>query len=297
MKHIIYKNTLTALLLLTMIPFSMNAQWDIPEDMINQEMPVKATYETVKAGKDLYFAKTCASCHGTPGEGNNNAAINASDLGTLDFQNTNTPGAIYYKISEGMGAMPSFKAMMTEEEIWNTVHYIKSFDQKFVIGGEKVQSYVGDISIQKNDEAKEITANIMVKDKDGNEVNPEGAVVSFFIKRVFGELPIGDAEVTEESGSVKFAFPEDIPGDDQGNLTLIAKFKDPDIYGESSKDLIVNWGTQTEYVDITEARTLWGFGHKVPLWLLFTYLLIVGIVWSGIIYVIFKITRIKKAGQ
>jgi len=296
-KHI--REFTSAILFLCIFSFSLNAQWNIPNDAANKKSPFTATYETLKKGKDFYHdnAINCASCHGDPGMGNNNAAIKAPDLGSLDFQNQNTPGTVFFKISEGMGAMPSFKARLSEEEIWNVVHYIKSFDQNFVVSGEKVQSYKGDISLEKNNETRTVTATISVKDNNNNEVSSEGAIVTFYVKRIFGNLPLGDAEVKSTDGKTTFTFPGDIPGNEEGNVTLIAAFKDQDLYGNASVSTELNWGKHTQYVDTTNDRTLWGFGRKVPLWLLFTYLFTVGGVWSGIIYVVFKLTRLKKAGK
>jgi len=286
----------TSVLFIFVYSFSLNAQWNITEDVLNMEMPDDASYKTVKLGKDLYMLN-CASCHGTPGEGNNIAAIKATDLGTLDFQNSNTPGSVFYKIKEGMGAMPSFKDKLNDDEKWNIVHYIKSFDKKFLITGEKIQSYKGTIDLKSDDDTKKLFANISVKDKDNNAIANESVEVVFFVERIFGDLPIGDPVATDDLGTASIEFPDHIPGDDKGKVKILASFKDTDMYGNNSDSLELNWGEPVHYEDPTKERTLWGFGHRVPLWLLFTYIFITGTVWLGIFYVIFNLLKLKKAGK
>ncbi len=70
--------------LFVLFTFSLHARWDIPEESKNMNFPTEPTFEPVKKGKEIYKIN-CISCHGSPTEGNNLAAINTTDLGTKSF--------------------------------------------------------------------------------------------------------------------------------------------------------------------------------------------------------------------
>jgi len=72
-------------ILLTIYSANTYAQWNVPSEL--KKAPAEASYELVKKGKVVY-KNNCASCHGTPGQGDNLAAINATDLGSKAFQLT-----------------------------------------------------------------------------------------------------------------------------------------------------------------------------------------------------------------
>jgi hypothetical protein len=108
---------------------------------------------------------------------------------------------------------------------------------------------------------------------------------------------LGEAVKTNEVGTASMKFPDDIPGDENGKVTVMADFKDPDAYGSDLKSTDLNWGEPLHFVDETKLRTLWGPNDRVPIWLIAMYLFVTVGVWLGIFYVIFQITRIKKAGK
>ncbi len=297
MKYIIQTQKIAlSLVILLILSFSSNAQWDIPDKAKKTQLPTDPTYKLVNIGKDL-FTKNCMSCHGMPGEGKNLAAINATDLGTFDYQSTHNAGQMYFQFNEGMGAMPSFKDKFNEDDKWCLTFYVKSFDKEFKISGDKVQVFNGMIDLKSDDSAKKIFANITVTDNKGNTISNEGIEVVFYVKRYFGNLPIGDVIPTNQVGTAAIEFPENIPGDEEGKIEIIAGFKDQNVYGTVIKSIELDWGIPLHFENFVLERSLWGPNDRVPLWLLFSYLIITGGVWLTIIYVIFQMTRIKKAGR
>jgi len=272
---------------------SANAQWDIPASAKNKKAPVDATHKLVKEGKDIYTSN-CASCHGTPGQGNNIAAINATDLGTSDFQSQNSIGVVYFKFEEGKGGMPSFKDKFTDEEKWNLAFFIKSFDKNFEVTGEKVKSQKADLKLNTNDKEKVIKAIATTKDDAGNDIPLKNAEVQFCIKRMFGNLPLGSPILTDENGVASLQVQEEFPGDEKGDFVIIAKFKDADTYGKTLKTKTVNWGTKLNFKDITQERHMWGANDKVPLWILLSYIIVTVGVWLVIGYVVFQLVRLKN---
>ncbi|MCF6184494.1 MAG: Ig-like domain-containing protein, partial [Bacteroidales bacterium] len=196
-----------------------------------------------------------------------------------------------------MGFMPSFKDKLAKEDKWNITFYVKSFDENFKITGEEIKTKNGVIDLKKDDSAKTLIATASIVDKNGISKPSEGVEINFFVKRIFGNLPIGETVITDQNGTAVFKFPDDIPGDKNGKIKIIAKFKDSDAYGTAMKSAELNWGTHLHFVNPVLERTLWGPNNRVPIWLLLSFLIVTGGVWLTILYVVFQITQIKKAGK
>lgn len=143
------------------------------------------------------------------------------------------------------------------------------------------------------EEGKTITAH--VTDSDGNPV--EELDLYFFVKRTFSLLPIGDVfNTTNEDGQVSVVFPEDLPGNEEGNVTVVVKIMESDLYNDLSVEVDKNWGVIPEYDPSEEERSLWATSANAP-WslVLSTSLLILAswyIYWH-IIYMLFKISKVE----
>ena len=107
----------------------VNNPWVVPDDYKEMVNPVDDEKTSVKRGENLY-KKHCLSCHGLTGQGDGAAAaelkVDPSDL-TLDDLDVQKDGEIYYKIERGRDEMHKFKNIITEDDIWNLVNYIRTF--------------------------------------------------------------------------------------------------------------------------------------------------------------------------
>ena len=102
--------------------------WSAPAAAAGKANPQKGP-ESISNGKAL-FAKHCQSCHGKTGLGDGTKAselkTEPGDFSKSDFQ-SQSDGAIFYKISEGRDDMPSFKKKMPEaNDMWDVVNYVRS---------------------------------------------------------------------------------------------------------------------------------------------------------------------------
>jgi len=288
-----YRGLEISVILFLAFSISVSAQWNVPENAKKQKAPQNATYELVKTGKSVYTNK-CASCHGNPGKGDFLKLNPApADFGTEKFQKENTEGSVFFKMNEGMGGMPSFKHQLSETDKWCVTFYIKSFDEDFIVKGKKAASVETAIKVSLNNETKEINVSAEFKNDQNKMVPLKGADLDFFVKRYFGNLPIGDA-TTDEEGKAVINFPDDIAGDSVGNAEIIVKFNDTDAYGKTFVTKTVSWANPVHYENPLNERHMWGNRASAPLWILITYFSVVLAVWAVIFWVIFKITRIKK---
>lgn len=95
--------------------------------------PEPANDESVEAGKKLY-QRHCASCHGPQGKGDGSLALaggTPSDLTDETWDYGSTDGEIFVAIRDGVSTdMLAYKDKMTEKQIWQTVHYLRSIGPK-----------------------------------------------------------------------------------------------------------------------------------------------------------------------
>jgi mono/diheme cytochrome c family protein len=103
--------------------------WPVPEKNAKMANPVKSNSESIAAGKSLWN-QHCASCHGKKGLGDGSKAAQLKttpqDMTKADYQ-SQSDGALYYKISTGRDDMPSFKKKIPDtEDIWSLVNFIRT---------------------------------------------------------------------------------------------------------------------------------------------------------------------------
>jgi len=102
--------------------------------------PLPATEETIEKGKRLFQGKAfCVTCHGKDGQGLG-ADIEPGTLrGPLprnftdqDWQKTRTDGELFWILkngSKGTAMAPFIPLILTEEEAWQVLRYVRSFGQ------------------------------------------------------------------------------------------------------------------------------------------------------------------------
>lgn len=114
------------------VAFTIDQQakpWPVPDKDAKAANPVKSNKESIAAGKALYSLH-CASCHGKTGLGDGNKAAQLKtqpkDMSKSDVQ-SQSDGALFYKVSEGRDDMPSFKKKIPDaEDIWSLVNYVRT---------------------------------------------------------------------------------------------------------------------------------------------------------------------------
>lgn len=112
-------------------PVEDTTKWVAPETAQQLKNPTESN-EATKAEGAIVYKKNCRSCHGKDGDGQ---GAEAADLKTkpTDFRDTNfskqSDGSMLWKIQKGRGDMTAFEKDLTEDEIWKTINYIRSFSK------------------------------------------------------------------------------------------------------------------------------------------------------------------------
>ena len=104
------------------------------QDPAKLKNPVPADEKSVAAGKQIY-QRHCAVCHGSSGNGGSGSDISqpAPSLTNGKWKHGSTDGEIFTVIKEGVPPdfyMEPWGDRLKDEDIWNTVNYIRSLAKK-----------------------------------------------------------------------------------------------------------------------------------------------------------------------
>ncbi|MFQ3580216.1 MAG: c-type cytochrome [Bacteroidales bacterium] len=104
----------------------------IPIQYDNLKNPIPYDAKNIAAGAKIY-KKLCWTCHGDNGNGKGpGAAEIATKPADLNHPvvKSRTDGAMFWWISEGGNDMKPFKDVLTKQEIWQSVVYIRKIQNK-----------------------------------------------------------------------------------------------------------------------------------------------------------------------
>ncbi len=107
------------------------AHWMSPKEAMMIPNPIQADANSIAKGSAL-FQQNCASCHGKTAEGDGpSAAFLPTKPSNLKAMAGGHPdGDFAWKIANGRGAMPGWKGILSQKDIWNTVNYVQSLKSK-----------------------------------------------------------------------------------------------------------------------------------------------------------------------
>lgn len=144
-----------------------------------------------------------------------------------------------------------------------------------------------------SDTIKLIIASVTQVDANGNSTPLKDIDVTFYVKRMFGLMKLGeDATITtDENGKANVNFPGNIKGDAQGTITILARIENDENFGTVETKALEKWGEPVAAENNPFPRTLWGL--KAPLWMLISFLAAVSGISVTLIYVLYQLYKIK----
>jgi len=102
--------------------------WEAPKESKKIKNTIKGNNESIKKGETIYKS-LCVACHGITGKGDVPAMQNLNpkpaDL-TSKLTQEQTDGEIFWKLSEGKGLMASYKNILSENDRWNVINYLRT---------------------------------------------------------------------------------------------------------------------------------------------------------------------------
>jgi mono/diheme cytochrome c family protein len=123
--------TLMAILFIALVGFKSSPvqdKWVAPASADKIINPLKDDATAANSGKKLYKV-LCSVCHGVKGKGDGMGGAGLTpkptDL-TSDAVQSQTDGAIFWKVAEGRTPMASYKASIPEKKRWQLVNYLRT---------------------------------------------------------------------------------------------------------------------------------------------------------------------------
>jgi hypothetical protein len=153
---------------------------------------------------------------------------------------------------------------------------------------------------------KQIYVHVSETDSAGNDIPQKNVDINILVDRPLSPLPIKDVFSTpdedgnlstDEAGNISMNFPDDLPGDADGNLKILIKIVEDDDYGTVEVADIKQWGIPTIINDLTLKRSLWASSANAPIALLIFINALILAVWGIIFYIVIKIFHIRKLGR
>ena len=169
---------------------------------------------------------------------------------------------------------------------------IIGLNNSIIYGQDTMEEAIVAVSFSEEDNTKTIIA----KASDQTGLPIEDLELYFYVKRTFSLLPIGDGfNATDENGILEIEFPNDLPGDPEGNLIIVVKIIESDMYNDLTIETTKNWGLPVKLEDPKiEKRSLWAAAANAPISLIISISLMIIAVWYIICYILFKLYKISR---
>ena len=173
------------------------------------------------------------------------------------------------------------------------IHFSAEFKGNDNIEGASNEVDVKDLVISLSLEIVDSVKTVKVKVEQINEKNEKVPLneveLPIYVARMFSNLKVGAITLADGVGTCE--FPNDMPGDSLGNLVVVAKFDENEVFGTVSKSETIAWGIKTKHFMAYSPRSLWT--TVAPVWMIITLSIMLLGVWGHYIYVIVQLIRLK----
>ncbi len=283
-----FKLSVSVFLLFSVVIYGQ-VEWEVPLKDNEKISFQKFDEDKANEGRVLYEA-SCTSCHGTPDENDFTLMVpSPGDLAEEKFQ-IQTDGALFYKIKIGREEMPQFEDVYAEDEIWNLIAYIRSFNSNYVQPIPNLEGVIipeFSIKLKYDENVDKLVVKVKIDDEPGLDVK-----VDAFIKTMFGKYSLGKSQ-TNYAGIAYFDVDSKLPGDSLGNLTAIVKVKKGYGFGKVVEKL--KMATPTKTISTIAGKHFWSTDENAPTWLNFIFHATIIFFWSAMFVVIYQLRKLKKA--
>jgi len=125
----------------------------------------------------------------------------------------------------------------------------------------------------------------------GTETAVPETDLGVFVNRLFSALKLGEGK-TDEAGEASIEIPNNLPGDAKGNITLLAKLDENEVYGNLEASVTQPWGIPVSDELKALPRALWS--THPPIWMLVTFVVLMSVVWGHYLVIIIQLFRLRK---
>jgi len=176
------------------------------------------------------------------------------------------------------------------------INLIAKFEGTDALDEEEEELSVKDLHLELNlkeiDSVKTVIVKAFTIDSLGIETPVEEADIIVSVQGMLSKMKIKEDYI--EDGEFKFEFPTDLPGNEDGDITVFSTIEDNDDFGNVFQKKTVNWGTFNKQVK-EEENKLWS--EAAPMWMYIVLTILLLGVWANYVYTILNLFKIKKEGK
>jgi len=176
------------------------------------------------------------------------------------------------------------------------INLIAKFEGTDALEEEEEELSVKDLHLELNlkeiDSVKTVIVKAFTIDSLGIETPVEEADIIVSVQGMLSKMKIKEDYI--EDGEFKFEFPTDLPGNENGDITVFSIIEDNDDFGNVFQKKTVNWGTFNKQVK-EEENKLWS--EAAPMWMYIVLTILLLGVWANYVYTILNLFKIKKEGK
>lgn len=148
-----------------------------------------------------------------------------------------------------------------------------------------------ELNLEEIDSVKTVVLNAYTLDSLKTKIPLEETDVKFAVGGFLSNLPM--QEGTVEGGEIQFQFPENISGDKNGNVEVIASILDNDEFGNVIQKKNIAWGINKQIT--VEKNKLWS--KAAPIWMYIVLSILLLGVWANYAFTIKNLIKINKEGK
>jgi len=272
---------------------NVNAQsdWQVPAKENENLSPFLFDDDMILEGR-ISYENSCTSCHGTPGQDDYTPmAPTPGDPASDQFQ-LQTDGALFHKIKAGRGTMPKFEDAFADDELWNLIAYIRSFNKDYKqelpdMEGVVIPEYTMNLGF--DDNVDKLVVKVFAEEQAQPEVS-----VNAYVMGTFGKYLLGKAQ-TNELGIAYVDVDPTMPGDEEGKLHVMVKATKG--FARAKKEEMLTMVQPTIRKSAIEGRHLWSTDKMAPVWLKVSFFITVFGVWFVLLFIVIGLRGINKANR
>lgn len=226
----------------------------------------------------------------------NGQAVNFHKLKVSFYQIANGEDIpLGFLITDGRGkAVLNVKADTLKPDAEGKMHFKASF-----AGNKSMEAVEGladfkraKLEITPVKEDSVLSVQVKLTDEGSAASTPvKDATVGIYVQRSFLPLKVGEG-TTDENGQATIEFPNGLPGDVNGNLTIIGRVDENETFGNLEASAVQKWGVLVSGKIELEQRALWS--THPPIWMLITFIVLMTTVWGHYIVIVYELFRLRK---
>ncbi|MGB5698498.1 hypothetical protein [Muriicola sp.] len=215
-------------------------------------------------------------------------------LNLLDEQEVLLGKAVTNEEGIAQVTLPADHDFLTDEEGFMT--FVARYEGSEALDEEseelKIQNLHLKLDLVEIDSVKTVIVNAFTSDSIGAQVPVNGAYVKLSVGGMLSKMVFAD-DFTDE-GQLQVEFPKELPGDQDGNLTVFAMIEDDDNYGNVIQEQKITWGIpKTERIQ--GENMLWS--EVAPFWMYVVLSILLVGVWTNFAYTVANLIKIKRLGK